>query len=332
MVQSIPSYVYDYYAELFFLQPNDSKVLHHRYITYKQKLKGYPRGFKKEDFSKFKLKAWSMVPLSSNENLDMSIYLSKSNETEDFTMQYRFVFDRCVLTDPKIKITIPLKEGYTQQDIHTLHIRTDYGHKNIEGKIRHTNIDLLDVFNNKINVNDDKSFIIQNFDISNYEMAMHYIFIQVETINPLVGPQYWISPFGIHRNRVDYIHRSWQDSKLSIPLCVLSRNVSVRMIERTYNNNKILDPEFEEIVKNEIASSKRVEMENPDNINLQQLNSPESFYLPFQLLIPDESFRYGSFKYDDGKKLLEDRFEDMGIVFGKSNGSDETLNYDCPAK
>ena len=55
MTRNFPSYVYDYCAELFLLPPNDNKVLHHRYITYNQKLKGYPRGFKKEDFSKFNL-------------------------------------------------------------------------------------------------------------------------------------------------------------------------------------------------------------------------------------------------------------------------------------
>ncbi len=89
--------------------------------------------------------------------------MSKNNEIEDFTMQYSSVFDKGHLTNEALKIAIPLKEGYVQSDIHTLNIRTDYGHENIEGKIKHTNIDVLDVFNNKINANDDKSFITQNF-------------------------------------------------------------------------------------------------------------------------------------------------------------------------
>jgi len=44
--------------------------------------------------------------------------------------------------------------------------------------------------------------------------------------------------------------------------------------------------------------------------------------------MPDEDFRHGSFKYNpDGSKQSEDRFEDMGIIFGRSNGDDKTMNY-----
>jgi hypothetical protein len=327
---SIPSYIYDYCAELFFLPPNDNKILHHRYITYNQKLKGYPGGFKKEDFSKFNLKAWAKIPISSNEILNMSIYLSKNNEIEDFTMQYRFVFDKRDLANQALKIAIPLKEGYTQNDIHTLNIRTDYGHKNIERKIKHTNIDLFDIFNNKINANDDKSFIKQNFEISSYESAIHYTFMQAEKINLRIGPQYWLSPFGINENRVDITHKLWQESRLSIPLCVLSKNIYVRIIEQTYNNKRqILDHEFQEILQNEIALSKKAENENSDSMILHQLNqSTDKYFLPFHFSMPEESFRYGSFKYDeDGHKQTEDRFEDMGIVSEQSNGIDKTINY-----
>jgi hypothetical protein len=185
--RSSPPYVYDYCAEVFFLLPSDNKILHHRFVTYNQKLKGYPRGFKKEDFSKFNLKAWASVPISYNEKLDMSVYLANNN-VEDFTMQYRVNLDKIIVNNLQRKIAIPLKEGYTQQDIHTLQIRTDYGHKKIEGKIKHTNIELFDIFNNKINA-DDTSFIPQSFDIPRYEWTIHYIFMQVEKFNPLIGPK-----------------------------------------------------------------------------------------------------------------------------------------------
>ena len=45
MTRKFPICVYDYCAELFFLRPHDNKVLHHRYITHNQKLKGYPEEF-----------------------------------------------------------------------------------------------------------------------------------------------------------------------------------------------------------------------------------------------------------------------------------------------
>jgi hypothetical protein len=122
----------------------------------------------------------------------------------------------------------------------------------------------------------------------------------------------------------------WQESELSIPLGVLSRNVYTRMIERTYNNKKeILDAQFKGIVKDEIASAKKIKSENPDNNNLVQLESPYGVYLlPFPFFIPEESFRHGSFKYtEDGNKLLEDRFEDMELIFGKNIHDNKTVRY-----
>ncbi|MFZ0511217.1 MAG: hypothetical protein WAM14_06390 [Candidatus Nitrosopolaris sp.] len=125
-------------------------------------------------------------------------------------------------------MNIPLKEGYSQRDTHTLQIRTDYGHKNTEGKIGHTNVELFDIFNNKINADDDKSFINQSFEIPSYEWTLHYIFTQAEKYNPLIGANYWLSHFGIHENRVDMTRRLWQESGVPIPLCVLSSNIYVK--------------------------------------------------------------------------------------------------------
>ena len=72
----------------------------------------------------------------------MNVYLANNN-VEDFTMQYRTTLDKNTVNNPLRKISITLKEGYNQQDIHTLQIRTDYGHKSIEGKIKHTNVVLI---------------------------------------------------------------------------------------------------------------------------------------------------------------------------------------------
>jgi hypothetical protein len=316
IARSLPNYVYDYCAEVFFLLPNDSRILHHRYITYNQKLKGYPVGFKKEDYSKFNLKAWAKVPLSSRETLDLSIYQFKNNEIEDFTVHYRAVLDKENLSNPAVKISIPLKEGYTQSDIHTLNIRSDYGHKDTSGKIKHTNIDIFDIFNNKINTNGDKSFIRQNFEIYNFASTIGYVFMQAEKTNPLVGARYWLSQLGTDENKVEVTFRLWKDSGVSIPLCLLSNNVYVKMIERSnINKREILGPEFHKIVKSEIELSKKVESENSDNIIMHKLDSlTDLFILPFPFFVPTEGFRYGSFKYDeDGHRRSDGGLADMRI-------------------
>jgi hypothetical protein len=307
--KTLPNYIYDYCAEIFLVLPNEDKVLHHQYITYKQKLKGYPLGFKKDDYSKFNLKAWATVPLTSNEILDLTIYQSKNNEIEKFTAQYRAILDKRSLANPALKTAIPLKEGYAQTDMHTLNIRTDYGHKDVAGKIKHTNIDVFDVFNNKINTNGDKSFIRQNFEIDNLASAIGYIFMQAEQNNPRIGAQYWLSQLGTDENKVEVTYRLWRDSGVSIPLCILSHNIYVKMIEHqnTKNKKEISTLEFQDIVKGEIELSKEVESQNSDNIIMYKLNSTDVYLLPFPFFIPTEDFRYGSFKYDeDGHKQFED--------------------------
>ena len=297
MSESLPNYIYDYCAEIFFLS-NEDRVLHHIYITYNQKLKGYPLGFKKDDYSKFNLKAWATVPLTSNEILDLSMYQSKNNEIEKFTVQYLAILDKRSLANPAIKTAIPLEEGYAQSDMHTLNIRTDYGHKDRAGKIKHTNIDVFDVFNNKINTNGDKSFIRQNFEIHNLASAIGYIFMQAEQNNPRIGALYWLSRLGTDENKVEVTYRLWRDSGVSIPLCILSYNIYVKMIEEnTKNKKEISAAEFQDIVKGEIALSKEVESENSDNIIMHKLNSTDVYLFPFPFFIPTEGFRYGSFKY-----------------------------------
>jgi hypothetical protein len=313
MIDNIPSYAYDYRAELFLILPHD-KMLHHRYITYNQKLKGYPTGFKKGDYSKFNLKAWAQVPISSNEIVDMSIYLSKNNDIEDFTMQYRLTFDKRHLANNGIKIVLPLKEGYIQNDIHTLNIRTDYGHKDITGKIKHTIIDAFDVFNNKINTNGDKSFIKQNFEFYDLASAIGYIFMQAEKINPLIGAQYWLARLGTDQEKVEVTYRLWKDSGVSIPLCILSNNIYVKIIEKINRTKKEISAlEFKDVIRDEIQVCKNVENKNSDNIVMHKLHtSTNLFIFPFPFLVPTEGFRYGWFKYDEeGNKHSEDRSADM---------------------
>lgn len=159
-------------------------------------MQGLSKAFKGEDYAKFKLKAWAKVPLSNNETLDFSIYLTKRGEIEDLKVQYRIILDKRTLADPAMKISLPLQKGHDQSDIHRINIRTDYGHKQNRVIVKHTNIDVFDIFNNKINANEDKSFIKQNFEIHGYHSAIDYVLMQAEKVNPFVGAQFWLSQLG----------------------------------------------------------------------------------------------------------------------------------------
>jgi hypothetical protein len=312
MARSLPGYVYDYCAEIYLL--DDNNVLHQRYITYNQSLQGLSKAFKREDYAKFKLKAWAKVPLSNNETLDFSIYLTKTDEIEDLKVQYRIILDKRTLTHPAMKINLPLQKGYSQSDIHILNIRTDYGHKQKQAIVKHTNIDVFDIFNKKINANEDKSFIKQNFEIHGYHSAINYVLMQAEKVNPLVGAQYWLSQLGTDHNKVEVTHTLWKDSGANIPLSVLSNNIYIKMIERSYNYQRpISESEFQEIAKGEIELAKRAQRDDPDNIVSRELGAPAGLFpFPFPFLIAVEEFRYGSFVYyEDGHIESDNEFEDM---------------------
>lgn len=125
-------------------------------------------------------KARADIPISNSEIFRMNVYLLKNNTIEDFTVQYEAIVDNY----RKKAIRLPLKEWYTTHDIHKLVIRSDYGHKNRQqDKLKHTNIELLNTSRDKINKDDEMSFVEQIFDIPNYERAIHYVFMQAESYN-----------------------------------------------------------------------------------------------------------------------------------------------------
>jgi hypothetical protein len=141
-------------------------------------------------------------------------------------------------------------------------IRSDYGH----GKnLKHTNIDLYTRDGKKIS-DDNYSFIEQNFEIPFYEMALHYVFMQVEKHNILIGPQYWISPFKSHLGRINTVLKAWTESKVTTPLCIVSRNIQTAIAIISHDQNKeILDSEFAEILSEQLSICKSFEKGNPDS-------------------------------------------------------------------
>lgn len=233
--------------------------------------------------------------MSSSEIIRMRVYILKNMEIEDFTAQYEALLPN----DAKKHIVIPLKRGYTQEDIHKLVIRSDYGEKDQKlNKIRHTNVELINIQGDKINTT-ESSFIEQTFDIPTYERALHYVFMQAEKYNPLIGAYYWISPFGVQDEKAQQLYKLWNQARLSTPLCVLARNVSIAIIKVTQEdqNKYVLDSEFKELAIEEIKRCKDIEKENADNIRSEVLNPQLGIvWYPFPLFKPDDSALYGSVK------------------------------------
>ncbi len=118
----------------------------------------------------------------------------------------------------------------SQEEAHIMLIRTDYGH----GKdLKHTNIDIYNKKKEKI-TDPEYSFIPQTFKIHNFEMALHYVFIQVEKHNPLVGPKYCLSPCQIHEERLMPTFEAWKESQIASTRLIQTlyiKSVNTRLIQ-----------------------------------------------------------------------------------------------------
>ena len=217
----------DYYSEIF-ISPDNNSFLQY-YITYDQsKIKGFPNGFKPGDVDKYFIKAWATIPVSSMEILDLELHQLKDKEIENFTVQYRTTIDRSLF---KNVLKIKLLPGHSQEEAHIMLIRTDYGH----GKdLKHTNIDIYNKKKEKI-TDPEYSFIPQTFKIHNFEMALHYVFIQVEKHNPPVGPKYCLSTCQIHEERLMPTFEAWKESQIASTRLIQTlyiKSVNTRLIQQ----------------------------------------------------------------------------------------------------
>ena len=301
--------IYDYYSEIFFTVPNDARLYHH-YITYdNNKIKGIKKGFSFDDMKTYLLKAWARIPVSGNEILDLYVSSLQNKDIDNFTVQYRTIFDPNLLNSSKI--LIPLLPNYTQNDIHMMLIRSDYGYKN---KIPHFNIDFYNKEGIKIN-SDENSHFEQNFKIPFYEMIFHFVFMQVEKHNKLIGPNYWLSPFQIHLDRVYSCYEAWKKSEIVTPLCILSRNIHTSILLETHEKNtELSENDFQRILNKEIDDCKTFEKDNSEDFKVNIPSLEDIFVLPFNFFKPDDNAITSSIVYND--KLPQPlQFEPLGAIY-----------------
>ena len=63
----------------------------------------------------------------------------------------------------------------------------------------------------------------QSSNFLNYEAAINAVFMQVEKYNPLIGAKYWLSPAGIHDERVYIVSKLKNQLQISTSLTILAR-------------------------------------------------------------------------------------------------------------
>jgi hypothetical protein len=93
----------------------------------------------------------------------------------------------------------------------------------------------------------------QDRPFSNYECVISAVLMQVERIsNPLIGPQYWLSPIEIHPERVILVDRLRKEAKIDTPLCVVARAINYTLYAETAREIVIDDQKFRDIVLSQL--------------------------------------------------------------------------------
>lgn len=203
------------------------------------------------DINRFNINAWANFPLDENSNIDLRLFSDKANEILEHTVQYR---NRAEKTT----------------------IRSDYGHTPDKP---HFDI-IIEKDGRRIDLNVD-----QDQKFHSFESIINAVFMQVEKFDSLIGPKYWISPMNIHTERIEIINNEWKKAQILTTLSILSRVVSLEIINKTMEDKEIDDNYFRTIVLDCIENIRQEEkkFDGPLDISLiKYYNSINN--LPFNII------------------------------------------------
>ena len=131
-------------------------------------------------------------------------------------------------------------------------------------------------------------------------MVLHFVFMQVEKHNQMIGLTYWLSPFQIHLDRVSICYKFWKKSEMQTPLCILSRNIHISILLETHGKNiELSENDFQIILNKEIDDCKSFEKNHPEDFKVNIPNSEDMFVLPFNFFKPDDKAITSFIAYSD---------------------------------
>jgi hypothetical protein len=258
-----------------------------------------------DNLQKYNIQARGKIPITENEFVDMTLYTDTDDKILDFHTTYLRSF-----TDKDNTLL-----GWKfRQDVRSLNIRTDIGpHKGQP----HIDVEIFDINNKKI---EDK-VVKQDDEFTNYESTISAVFMQVERIsNPLIGAQYWLSPFGIFLERIKKLVELKDQSGISTSLSILSRMINVKLYEETRTGMAVDDRQFWKIVKSQLQFCREKEDELGGGLDISQLHySTEMSVLPFLFFVPSGA-EYCFKKYDSNGLEMPLNGRPSAMVWEKKNG------------
>jgi hypothetical protein len=221
--------------------------------------------------------------------------VNKNNEIVEHTVQYRNNKDN-------------------------IQIRSDYGHGPDKP---HFDIIIKDNDGKKIADID----VIQDVNFLNFECIINAVFMQIEKYDVLIGPKFWISPMGIHPERINIIYKEWKDSNIKTSLAILSRIVFLELMNKTQNDIEISNETFSSIVKEKILDCKSKEKVLGGRIDIGDIFYDSSIAkLPFNIIFEDEKEIKKYYKCFESNGL-EINIELLGYLNEIKNGKSISRNY-----
>jgi hypothetical protein len=299
---NVPEYVKQLSMEATFRSNEDLRTYIYGYVTYN---KTNLIGAQINNLQKYNIQAHGRIPITENEFLDMVLNTDKDDKILDFHTTYlrTFTANDNTLLGRKFK-----------QAVRRLNIRTDIGpHKGHP----HIDVEIFDVNNKKI---EDK-VVEQADEFTNYESTISAVFMQIERIsNPLIGAQYWLSPFGIFPERIKKLAELKEQNGISTSLSVLSRMINVKLYEETRTGITIYNKQFWKVVKSQLQFCMEKENELGGGLDISQLRyTTEMSVLPFLFFVPSGA-EYCFKKYNSNGLKMPLNGRPSALVCEKKNG------------
>lgn len=253
----------------------------------------------------------AIIPINYNELFDMTLFTDKQDKILDFHMTYLRNFTHGQDTLSGRKFDRPLGR---------INIRADIGPSSPPHS-PHMDVQIFD--------RDDrvmaKKKVEQDQPFATYECVISAVLMQIEKLsNPLIGPQYWLSPMSIHPERVLMIDKLWREHKVNTPLCVVSRIVNLRLYEETAHETDIDDNRFGDLVLSQLRFIKDKENTKGGWLDLDQIKyTTEISVLPFLFFKPDGA-ELGVQAYSSNGNKIPLNIELLGLAQERKEGSNVT--------
>jgi hypothetical protein len=302
-------YVRNLHMEAIFRSSEDISKYLYSFATFN---KNRLQGPSLERIRSYNIYARAIVPITKHENLVMTLFTGKDDSILDFRMAYTRTFSG---EDTLFGRKFPRPLGM-------INVRSDVGPKNPPHP-PHIDVQIFDK-SGKIMAKDK---IKQDSLFPNYECVISAVLIQVETIsNPLIGPQYWLSPIEIHPERVILVDQLRKENQVNTPLAVVSRAINIKMYDEV-RRRVIDDNKFREIALSQLHAIKSEEELRGGILDVQHISySTDISILPFLFFKPCEAdFGVQAYSADGGKLALD--IETLGIVQERNRKNNITRGF-----